>query len=327
MTKAIVIHEYGGPDVLQWEDIEVGEPGPDEVRLRHEAMSLNFRDTYHRTGSYKIPGDKFPAIIGGDGSGVIEAVGENVSHVKAGDRVAYGTGPMGSYAQARLIPAEFVVKLPDEISFEDGAAMMVKGLTANYLLRQSYDVKAGETILIQAAAGGVGLFMVQWAKHLGATVIGTVGSNAKAEIAKKYGCDHTINYSEEDFTKRVREITDGVGVPVVYDGVGAATYAGSLDCLAERGFLIGYGNASGNFPMVDPFDLMHKGSLYFQRTSMHNHVRNREELETGANKVMDLVGRGIVKIEIGGEYALKDARQAHIDLEARKTSGNVIYRP
>lgn len=327
MTKAIVIHHYGGPEVLQWEDVEVGEPGVDEVRIKHEAIGLNFRDTYHRSGSYGVPEDRFPAIIGGDGAGTIEAVGQNITNLCVGQRVTYGNGPMGSYAQSRLIPAKHVLPLPDDIEFQTAAAMMVKGMTAQYLLRSCYDVKAGDTILIQAVAGGVGLIMCQWAKHLGATVIGTVSTEQKAELARSYGCDHVINYSEEDFATRVREITDGEGVPVVFDGVGKSTFDGSIDSLRVRGTLIGYGNASGNFPKFDPLLLMEKGSLYFQRTSMRHFIRNRQELEKVSSELMALVVEGAIKIEINKTYALEDARQAHLDLEDRKTSGSTIYIP
>ncbi len=327
MTKAIVIHQYGGPEVLQWEDIDVGDPGPDEVRIKHEAVGLNFRDTYHRSGSYSVPGDKFPAIIGGDGAGTIEAVGENVSGLSVGQRVTYGNGPMGSYCQSRLMPANFVLPLPDDISYETAAAMMVKGMTAQYLIRSCYNVKAGDTILVQAVAGGVGLILCQWAKHLGATVIGTVSTEEKAELARSYGCDHTINYTTEDFAKRVREITDGEGVPVVYDGVGASTCGGSIDSLRVRGTLVGYGNASGNFPKIDPLELMEKGSLYFQRTSMKNFVRDRAELEQVSGELMALVSDGAIEIEINKTYPLQEAQQAHMDLEARKTAGSVVYLP
>jgi NADPH2:quinone reductase len=327
MTKAIVIHQYGGPEVLQWEDIEVGDPGPDDVRIKHEAIGLNFRDTYHRSGSYGVPGDKFPAIIGGDGAGTIEAVGANVANLSVGQRVAYGSGPMGSYAQSRLMPAKFIIGLPDDIDTQTAAAMMVKGMTAQYLVRQCYDVKAGDTILIQAVAGGVGLILCQWAKHLGATVIGTVSTEEKAELARSYGCDHAINYTTEDFAKRVREITDGEGVPVAYDGVGASTFEGSIDSLRVRGTLVGYGNASGNFPKFDPLLLMDKGSLYFQRTSMKDFVRDRTDLEQMSGELMALVSNGTIKIEINKTYALQEAPQAHIDLEARKTAGSVVYLP
>ena len=327
MTKAIVIHQYGGPEVLQWEDIDIGDPGPDEVRIKHEAVGLNFRDTYHRSGSYGVPGDRFPTIIGGDGAGTIEAVGENVSNLNVGQRVTYGNGPMGSYAQSRLMPAKFVLPLPDGIEFQTAAAMMVKGMTAQYLIRSCYPVSSGDTILIQAVAGGVGLILCQWAKHLGATVIGTVSTEEKAELAHSYGCDHAINYSEEDFAKRVREITDGEGVPVVYDGVGLSTFEGSIDSLRVRGTLVGYGNASGNFPKFDPLLLMDKGSLYFQRTSMRHFVRDRAELEQVSGEIMALVSDGTIKIEVNKTYPLEEAPQAHIDLEARKTSGSIVYIP
>ena len=327
MTKAIVIHEYGGPDVLKWEDVEVGKPGPNEVRIKHEAIGLNFRDTYHRSGSYKIPGDKFPAVIGSDGSGFIEDIGPDVFGFSVGDRVAYGNGPMGSYSHARLMPAEFVIKLPNEISFEIASAMMVKGMTARYLLRQSYNVKSGDTILIQAAAGGVGLIMTQWAKYIGATVIGTVSKKEKADLVKSYGCDHVINYTTDDVPDQVRKLTNGVGVDVVYDGVGKATFRGSIESLRVRGYLIGYGNASGNFPEFDPLVLMNNGSLYFQRANLNHFVTNREELEIVSSEVMDLVSRGIIKIVINHRYSLKDACQAHIDLVNRKTSGSVVYIP
>lgn len=243
MPKAMVIHEYGGPEVLKWEDYDPGEPNPGEIRINQAACGLNFRDIYHRNGSYGVDGDKFPAIIGSDGAGLVEAVGEGVDFIKVGQRVAYGKGPMGSYTQHRTMPAETAVILPDFITNEQAAGMMVKGITAHYLIRESYPVKAGETILIQAVAGGVGLILCQWAKHIGATVIGTTSSEEKADLAKRHGCDHVINYTTENFAERVLEITDGKGVPVVYDGVGAATYEGDLDCLATRGFLIAYGKS------------------------------------------------------------------------------------
>jgi NADPH2:quinone reductase len=327
MTKAIVIHKYGGPEVLQWEDVEVGNPGPDEVRIKHEAIGLNFRDTYHRSGSYGVPGNKFPAIIGGDGAGTIEGIGSRVSNLIVGQRVAYGNGPMGSYSQSRLMPAEFVLALPDDIDYQTAAAMMVKGMAAQYLIRSCFDVKPDDTILIHAVAGGVGLILCQWAKHLGATVIGTVSTDEKAELATSYGCDYTINYTTENFSKRVREITKGEGVPVVYDGVGAATFEGSIDSLRAQGKLVGYGNASGNFPKFDPFLLMDKGSLSFQRTNMNHFIRTRKELENVSGELMELVQAGTIKIEIGNTYKLQNAMQAHIDLEARKLSGSVVYLP
>ena len=327
MTKGIVIHGYGGPEVLEWEDIEVGDPGEGELRIRHQAIGLNFRDAYNRSGSYGVPDDKFPFILGRDGAGIVEAVGPGVSGLEVGQRVAYGHGPMGSYAEVRLMPAEFVLALPDDVAFETAAAMMVKGMTAQYLLRQAYEVKPGDTILIQAVAGGVGLIMCQWAKHLGATVIGTASTEKKAETARRYGCDQVINYAQEDFVARVAEITDGAGVAVVYDGVGKDTFAGSLDCLRPRGTLVGYGNASGNFPAFDPLALMEKGSLYFTRTSMVHYIDGRRGLEEMSAELMNLVASGTIKIEIGATYPLKGARQAHIDLEARKTSGSVVFIP
>lgn len=327
MTKAMAITKYGGPEVFDWIDIDVGAPGPGQVRVKHEAVGLNFRDTYHRSGSYQIPNVSFPAVIGSDGSGVIEALGEDVRGLSVGDRVVYCSGPMGSYCQARLMPAEYILRLPDEIAFETASAMMVKGLTARYLLRDSYDVGPENTILIQAAAGGVGLIMIQWAKLLGATVIGTVSTEEKADLAKSYGCDHTINYLTEEFPERVRDITNGEGVDVVYDGVGKVTFEGDLDCLKPRGYLIGYGNASGNFPEFDPLILMDKGSLYFQRAAMYDFVRDRSDLEIMGGELMDLVASGSIKIEVNKTYPLKEAKQAHIDLMDRKTSGSVVYNP
>ena len=325
MPKAIVIHEYGGPEVLKWEDHDPGEPGPGELRIRHNAMGLNYRDVYHRNGSYGVPGDEFPAVIGSDGAGVVEAVGAEVSEFKAGDRVAYGTGPMGSYAEVRNFPERFALPIPDDVEDRIAAAMVVKGLTAHNLIRTCYEVKAGETILIHAVAGGVGLIACQWAAALGATVIGTASSEEKAKMARAHGCHHVIDYTTENFAERVNEITDGAGVPVIFDGVGAATYEGDLECLAPLGFLIGYGNASGNFPKVEPLDLMHKGSLYFQRISGNHFNTTRETLLSTINEMFDLVRDGTIDIEIGGTYPLREARQAHIDLEGRKTKGSVVY--
>ncbi|MBT3991465.1 MAG: quinone oxidoreductase [Rhodospirillaceae bacterium] len=327
MSKAIILHEYGGPEVLKWEDYDPGEPGPGEVRIRHSAMGLNFRDTYHRTGSYKIPGDKFPAIIGGDGAGVIEAIGPDVTDFSVGQRVCYGNGPMGSYAQVRLFPTSHLFALPDNIPDQAGAALLVKGFTAHYLIYKTFPVQAGQTILIHAIAGGTGIIMCQLAKMIGASVIGTTSTSEKAELAKSYGCDHVINYTTESVPERVRDITDGVGVPVVYDGVGLATYEGSLDSLAVRGTLVGYGNASGNFPPVEPLDLMDKGSLYFTRTRGNHFIPDRPEMDRVAGELFDFVGSGKVKIEINKTYPLEQAPQAHIDLEARKTSGCVVYLP
>ncbi len=325
MTKAIVIHEHGGPEVFNWEDVEVGAPGPGEIRLRHTAMGLNYRDTYHREGTYPIPG--LPRILGGDGAGVVEEIGPDVEGLQVGQRVVYAFKTMGSYCQVRLIRAEHVLPIPDEIDDQTAAAAMIKGMTAQYLLRQTYPVKPGETILVQAAAGGVGLIMCQWAKHLGCTVIGTVGSEEKAAFAGAHGCDYTINYRHENFAERVREITAGEGVAVVYDGVGKDTFMGSLDSLRPRGLLAGYGNASGNFPEFDPLLLMNKGSLYFTRTTVRSYDTSRETLEQMGGEVLGLIAEGTIRIEVTKTYPLRDVGQAHRDLEARKTMGSVVLLP
>ncbi|MCG8508795.1 MAG: quinone oxidoreductase, partial [Rhodospirillales bacterium] len=263
MMKAIQIHQYGGPELLRWEDVEVGAPGPGEVRIRHTAVGLNYIDTYMRTGLYPLPG--FPSGSGLEAAGVVEEVGEGVDLVAAGDRVAYAGGPAGAYAETRLMPPDRLVKVPDGIDDQTAAAIMLKGLTAWYLIRRTFEVKPGQTILAHAAAGGVGLILCQWAKKLGATVIGTVGSQEKAELVKANGCDHPIIYTSENFAERVREITDGAGVPVVYDSVGAATWEGSLDCLQPRGLMVSFGNASGKVPPIEPVVLSAKGSLFLTR--------------------------------------------------------------
>lgn len=324
MTHAIRIHEHGGPETMKWESVEVGAPGEKEVRIKHTAVGLNFIDVYHRTGLYKIP---LPSVIGREGAGVVEAVGSAVSGLKVGDRVAYGAAPIGSYSEARLIPADRVVTIPANVSDQQAASIMLKGMTAQYLLRRTYAVKAGDTILFHAAAGGVGLILCQWAKHLGAIVIGTVGSEEKGQLAKQHGCDHIINYSREDFVARVAEITGGKKCAAVYDGVGKDTFLKSLDCLRPRGTMALFGNASGK---VEPFDLgilAAKGSLYVTRPTLDTHVATREDLIATANDLFDVVGRGIVKVEINQTYALKDAAQAHRDLEARKTTGSTVLLP
>lgn len=325
MSKAIVIHEYGGPDVLKWEDVEVGDPGPDQVRIRHTAAGLNYRDIYHRNGNYGVP--QFPAIIGGDGAGVIEAVGANVEGFEVGQRVAYGNGLMGSYSQARLFTTEHLLPLPEGVADDVAAAMLVKGFTSYALVRRAFPVKAGDTILIHAVAGGCGLIMCQMAKDLGATVIGTTSTEEKAELASSLGCDHVILYTKEDFAARVRELTDGEGVDAVIDGVGAATYMGSLDSLKHCGTLVGYGNASGNFPPVEPFDLMRRGSLFFTRVNTNFYYKGPEDIAQVGRELFDLVETDKVKIIINQTYPLEDAAQAHRDLEARKTSGSVVYIP
>jgi len=320
MPHAIRVHETGGPEVLKWEDVEVGDPGPGQVKIRQEAAGLNFIDVYHRTGLYK---QELPFTPGVEGAGVVDAVGPDVSNVKAGDRVAYG-GPVGGYAEVRLIDADRVVKLPDAISSEQAAAMMLPGMTAHMLLRQIYAVGAGDTILIHAAAGGVGLIVCQWAKALGATVIGTVGSDEKAELARAHGCDHPIVYTRQDFVAVVDRITGGAKLPVVYDSVGKDTFLKSLDCLRPRGMMVSFGNASGAPDPFPPGLLAQKGSLFLTRPTLYNYVATQTELEAAANALFDVVASGKVKVEIGQRFALRDAAEAHRALEARKTSGSTV---
>jgi len=324
MSKAIRINETGGPEVMQWVDVEVGEPGPGEVRVRHEAVGLNYIDVYFRTGLYKQP---LPAGLGMEGAGVVEAVGEGVGHLKAGDRVAYAGRPTGAYAQVRVMPADIVVRLPESISFEQGAAMMLQGLTSQYLLRDSYRVQPGDTVLFHAAAGGVGLIACQWLKALGATVIGTVGSDEKAALAQAHGCDHTVIYTRESFVDRVKEITGGKGVAAVYDSIGKDTFNGSLDCLAPRGSMVSFGNASGPVPPVDISVLANKGSLRLTRPTLMTYVVHRELLEPMAAELFDVVGSGKVKIDVRQRYALSDVAQAHRDLEGRRTTGSTVLLP
>ncbi len=325
MTHAIRIHETGGPEVLTWEAVEVGAPGPGEVRLKQTAVGLNFIDVYHRTGLYPLPA--LPSAIGMEAAGQVEAVGEGVNDLKAGDRVAYAAPPPGAYAEARLMPADRLVKLPDDISDLQAAAMMLQGMTVQYLIRRTFRVNKGDTVLFHAAAGGVGLIACQWLKHLGATVIGTVGSDDKAELARAHGCDHPVNYRTENFVDRVREITDGAGVPVVYDSVGKDTFEGSLDCLAPLGMFVGFGNASGP---VAPFNmgvLAQKGSLFLTRPTLMTYTAKRQDLLASANDLFDVVLSGAVKIEINQTYPLAETAQAHRDLEARKTTGSTILLP
>ena len=324
MPNAIRIHAFGGPEVLKWEAVEVGDPGPGELRIKHSACGLNYIDTYHRTGLYPLP---LPSGIGLEGAGVVEAIGEGVNEVKVGDRVAYAGGPIGAYAEARNIPAHRLLVLPESISFETGAAMMLQGLTAAYLLRKTYRVQPGDAVLIHAAAGGVGLIACQWAKALGATVIGTVGSPAKVELARAHGCDHVIDYTTENFTLRVRDITGGEGVPVVYDGVGKDTFTGSLDCLRPMGMMVSYGNASGPVPPVDLILLSQKGSLFITRPTLMSYTAKRADLLALGTELFDRVASGQVRVEINQRYALRDAAQAHRDLEARRTTGSTILLP
>ena len=322
MENAIRFHATGTPDVLRWEAVQVGEPGPGEVRLRHVAVGLNFADTYFRTGMYPAA---LPSGIGMEGSGVVEAVGPGVTHVRAGDRVAYTGSPLGAYSTGRVMPAGSLVKLPEEISFETAAAMMMRGLTSSYLMRRIYPWKKGDTFLIHAAAGGVGLIVCQWAKLLGLNVIGTVSSEQKMQVAREHGCDHVINYRTEDFAKRVREITHGVGVPVVIDSVGKDTFPGSLDCLKKRGLLVGVGTASGAFPPIDAMQLAIKGSLFFTRPALADYIADPAERAELAGELFGHVAAGRIKIEINQHYALQDAAQAHRDLESRKTTGSSIF--
>jgi NADPH2:quinone reductase len=320
MSNAIRIHKVGGADVLQWEEVEVGEPGPTEVRIRQEAAGLNFIDVYHRTGLYK---QALPLTPGVEGAGVVDAVGSEVKNVKVGDRIAYA-GPLGGYAEERLIEADRVVKLPKNVSTEQAAGMMLQGMTAQMLLRSVFPVAKGDTILIHAAAGGVGLIMCQWAKALGATVIGTVGSEEKAELASEHGCDHVILYKRQDFLAEVKRITDGEKLPVVYDSVGRDTFNKSLDCLKLRGLMVSFGNSSGPPPPMPPIVLGQKGSLYLTRPTLFHYVATRQQLEQSAKELFEIVGSGKVKVEVKQRFALKDAAEAHRALEGRKTTGSTI---
>ena len=320
MPHAIRVHEVGGPEVLKWEEVDVGEPGPGQVRIRQEAAGLNYIDVYHRTGLYPLP---LPFTPGVEGAGVVEAIGPDVISLTVGDRVAYG-GPIGGYAETRLIAADRLVKLPDSIGTEQAAAMMLQGLTAYMLLRAIHRVAPGDTILIHAAAGGVGLIVCQWAKALGATVIGTVGSDEKAELARAHGCDHPIVYTRQDYVAEVFRITDGKKASVVYDSIGRDTFMQSLDCLQPRGLMVSFGNASG---LPDPFEpglLLAKGSLFLTRPSMSHYFASREELEIGAGELFDIVADGTVKIEVKQRFPLKGAAEAHRALEGRKTSGSTV---
>ncbi len=324
MTKAIRIHEHGGPEVLRYEDVDLPAPGPGEVRLRQSAVGLNFIDVYHRTGLYPV---KLPSGIGMEAAGVVEETGEGVQTLKAGDRVAYASPPLGSYAEARNMPADRLVRIPDGIDDRQAAAMMLQGMTVEYLIRRTYPVKSGEVVLWHAAAGGVGLIACQWLKHLGATVIGTVGSEEKAALARSHGCDHTLNYRDEDIAARVREITGGAGVPVVYDSVGKDTFEASLDSLRPLGMLVSFGNASGPVPPFQAGILAQKGSLYFTRPTLMTYTAEREDLQASAAALFEVVQTGVVKIEVNQTYPLAETAQAHRDLEARKTTGSTVLLP
>ncbi|MDD2898225.1 MAG: quinone oxidoreductase [Desulfuromonadaceae bacterium] len=323
MNKAIRFHEYGGSDVLRWEECVAAEPGTGEVRIRHEAIGVNFVDIYQRSGLYTVP---LPAIAGNEGAGVVESVGAGVSRVKAGDRVVYA-GVMGSYSETRTIAADRLCILPDGLSFEQGAAIMLKGLTVRYLIRRTYRVQQGDTVVFHAAAGGVGLIACQWLKSLGARVIGTAGSAQKCAVALKNGADYCINYRTEDIVGRVREITNGKGVPVVYDSVGKDTFDTSLQCLQPLGLLVSFGNASGPVPPVNLGLLAQHGSLYVTRPTLATYIADRSDLEAAAQEVFDAVLSGSVRTDINQRYQLKDAALAHHDLEMRKTTGSSILLP
>ena len=325
MPKAIRIHEHGGPEVLRWEEVEVGEPGPGQLRVRHGAIGLNYIDVYHRTGLYPLP--SLPWTLGMEGAGRVEAVGEGVTEFKPGDRIAYASPPVGAYAEVRLMPADRVVALPDAIDDRTAAAMMLQGMTAQYLLRRTYRVQPGDAILLHAAAGGVGLIASQWARHLGATVIGTVGSEEKAELARAHGCHHTILYNRENFVERVREITGGQGVVVVYDSVGKDTFMGSLDCLRPLGMMVSFGNASGPVPPFEPAILAAKGSLFFTRPTLMTYTAQRADLLASAAELFEVVSSGAVRIEVRQTYPLAETARAHRDLEARQTTGSTVLLP
>jgi len=324
MSKAIRIHKNGGPDVLTWEDVDVPAPGPDDIRLRHTAIGLNFIDIYHREGLYPL---NLPIVLGTEGAGVIEAVGSNVKDLKVGQRVAYAGGQMGAYSEARIIAAEVAVPVPDAIDDKVAAAIMLKGMTAHMLLFKVHPVKRGDTILVHAAAGGVGAILTQWAKHLGCTVIGTAGSAAKIAFARDHGCDHVIDYTKEDFTKRAKEITGGKGVSAVYDGIGKDTFMGSLDALEPFGHMVTYGNASGPVDPITPLLLTQKGSLTLSRPTLFTYTADAAVRRAAARDLFDVVAKGAVKIEIGQTYPLKDVGQAQLDLAARKTTGSTVLIP
>lgn len=320
MVYAIRIHQQGGPEVMKWESVDVPAPGPGQVRLKQSAVGVNYVDVYQRSGVYKLP---TPFVVGSEGAGEVVAIGSGVTDFKVGDRGAYA-GAMGGYAEERVMPADRLIKLPDSIDYKTGAAMMLQGMTARYLLRQTYKVGKGTTMLFHAAAGGVGLIACQWARHLGATVIGTVSTDEKARLAKENGCTHVINYKTEDFVKRTKELTNGQGVDVVYDAIGKDTYPGSLDCLKPLGLWVSFGNASGAITNFDILALSAKGSLYATRPNLGTHTAKREDLVVNATDLLDVVGKGIVKIQVNHTYPLKDAEQAHRDLEARKTTGSIV---
>jgi len=324
MSKAVRIHAVGGPEALTYEDVDPGKPGAGEVLVRHTAIGLNFLDTYYRSGLYPAP--HMPLTPGGEAAGVVEEIGEGVEGLRTGDRVAYTT-PFGAYCQERVIAADKLVKIPDGVSDEQAAAVMLKGLTAEYLLRRTYAVKPGDTLLYHAAAGGVGLLFGQWARHLGATTIGTAGSSAKVALAQQHGFEHVVNYAEKDFVAEVAALTGGKKCDVVYDSVGKDTFQGSLDCLRARGLLVSFGQSSGPIPAFNLAQLSQKGSLYLTRPTLFTYIAKRADLEKAAAALFDVVAHGIVKVRINQRYLLADVAHAHADLEARKTTGTTILIP
>lgn len=323
MPKAVRIHQTGGPEVLSYDEVTVGEPGPGEARVRHTAIGLNFIDVYERIGLYPV---SLPTALGREAAGVIEAIGPKVKGFSVGDRVAYTGGPSGAYSDARLIPADRLVRLPDDIEDRQAAAIMLKGLTAQFLLRQTYRVRKGDIVMIHAAAGGVGSIAVQWAKHLGAIVIAIVGSEAKAELVRGYGADHVL-LSNDDWTAKAKAITKGKGVHVVYDSVGKDTFFNSLDSLRPRGMMVTFGNASGAVPPVAPLELQKRGSLFLTRPTLFHYIATRSELEKAAKELFDVVKRKIVAVNVGQTYPLSEVAQAHRDLEGRRTTGSTVLLP
>ncbi|GEO80045.1 quinone oxidoreductase family protein [Pararhodospirillum oryzae] len=324
MTLSVRFHATGGPDVLTVEDLPLADPGPGEVRVRHTAIGVNYIDTYHRSGLYPVP---LPGCPGMEAAGVVEAVGPDVTRVAVGQRVAYGTGPTGAYAAARIVPEAILLPLPEGIADEQAAAMMLRGMTVQYLIRRTFPVAPGMTVLLHAAAGGLGLIACQWLRHLGVTIIGTVGSEKKREIALAHGCTHVVIPSQEDLVARVRDLTDGKGVPVVYDGVGAALFEASLDCLRPRGMMVTFGNASGPVPPFPPTLLTQKGSLFLTRPSLNHYTAERDELEATAADLFEVVQKGVVSITIGQRFPLAEAAAAHRALESRATVGSTILLP
>ena len=324
MANAIRFHKNGGPEVLQWESVDVGDPGAGEARVRHTAIGVNYIDTYHRSGLYKLV---LPSGLGTEGAGIVEAVGTGVTDVRPGDRIAYSGGPLGAYSEVRVMPADRLVKLPDGLSDKIAATLMLKGLTVQYLFRQTFPLKGGETILFHAAAGGIGLIACQWARALGVTMIGTVGSDEKAALAKANGCTHTIVYTRENFVERVKQLTGGKGVPLVYDGVGKDTFPASLDCLSPRGMFVSFGNASGPIAAFDILLLSQKGSLYATRPTLATFTASRAAMLAMCDDMFSLVRAGKLGSEPRQTYALKDAAQAHRDLESRKTTGAIVLLP